>query len=315
MLRLTAAQQDDRCASNLALDAQLGLVQKSPVIPLLRLRGQPGLLLRVFLPGKHERFRVQVVQRSAGKKLRRPVFLLKNRPQRPFLLRVVFELLLVAAHPNELFPAEPHWSVAGRRNLKQHHRLAFVRKLMDAKVQPGLEQASQPVLQFLVALLCLARLEARAHDLVHNVLNAPDDVGPVLAKQSRRIRQGRQILAHLLRVLVVALELDLLDLGRQRGQLTQQGIQVHSRHLGFPSNSGRRIWPVIKCSSSNANKAASASPDESLSLWSEFIHFLWPRQTLIRRPGERRAGLSTGCLPPWRSRIRPPRPPRQSRRR
>src|ERR1035438_3766504 len=134
---------------------------------------------------------------------------------------------------------------------------------MDAEVQPRLKQGSQPVLQFLVALLCLARLEARAHDLVRDVLNAPDDVGPVLAKQSCRIRQGRQILAHLLRVLVVTLELDPLDLGRQRGQLTQQSVQVYSRHVGSPSNSGRRTWPVIRWWSSDWNRAASADRRDS----------------------------------------------------
>ena len=94
----------------------------------------------------------------------------------------------------------------------------------------------QPAFQIFVAFLRLLWPETRTNDGMRAVLYSPNHMARTLAMKRRAIRDGRDLLADLQRVLVVALELDPLRFGGQPQEFIELGLEVVGRHArsSFP---------------------------------------------------------------------------------
>ena len=93
-------------------------------------------------------------------------------------------------------------------NFENHERLRLPRRLVDDEIDARLKQPTEPVLNFLVPLLCLTRPERSADGSMGLVLYAPHEVGRGLSVEGGGIREGGNIFPNLLWLRVVELELD-----------------------------------------------------------------------------------------------------------
>src|SRR3989338_1903606 len=116
------------------------------------------------------------------------------------------------------------------------------------------QRAEQPALQFLVAHLGGGRREPRADHRVLSIADTPHQIGESLARQRRRVRQRRQILANLLRFGIVHLELDPFGLMRQLAKLTHKADQVIGGAV-----SGHAFSSTANSSPDSSNSASSGS--------------------------------------------------------
>ena len=147
-------------------------------------------------------------------------------PERAFLLRIVLELALRAADPDELDALERHRPVRGAVDLQKHDAPLVDRDFPEAKVDPRIEQAQQPRFQRLGALLRRAGRKACADHRVRAVLDSPQHVRARLVVQGRCVRQRRHVLADGAGIALVDLELHPLGPVRQPAQLPHQAEGV-----------------------------------------------------------------------------------------
>lgn len=77
---------------------------------------------------------------------------------------------------------------------------------MKAEIDLGFKEAKQPTFQFFVTALYASGLESGADDIVGLVIHSPDQIGVHLAQKRRRIGQGGEVFAKLLRIGIIVLE-------------------------------------------------------------------------------------------------------------
>lgn len=150
----------------------------------------------------------------------------ENPPQLPLQIGIVFQLLTIRPDPDELDGGKLRRLARRARNLQQDDRLAFELELVEPEMQARIQQAEQPVLQILIALLGLSWFEHCACHLVRAILDAPNEVGVGLAVQGGGIAQRRDVFADVLRIGHVLFELQPAGFRRQLAQLVDQSYEV-----------------------------------------------------------------------------------------
>ena len=232
---LFPAQQQQRCPSLLALDRQLGLVQKGQVIPRIDLARLVREFALVVAARNRQRFVVQIGQ--AG---------LRHGDRTPILHRRLgtdaldlFEVQRAQGRPISpvVVPVKRHRQAPGRgRDLQQQHAQPVGHHLMDLdKADPVCGAIGNIFLQ--VVQVFAYRPKGRAHHLplvVHAKHQPP--CGHTL--QVRLVAKRREVPAQLAEVIAVLglLELHHLVLSRKRQQAVQLGVDVQAHVLSPPTS-------------------------------------------------------------------------------